>query len=79
LTSAAAGLLVFGGIVLRAVLMRRRSVRKLDTALSSVRAGAAQAASPAHAVQTAQPAQAAAQAAAKPHPHGVREARQLQQ
>jgi tight adherence protein C len=54
LTSATAGLLVLGGIALRAVLMRRRSVRKLDTALSNMRAGAAQAASPAQAVPAAQ-------------------------
>jgi len=58
LTSATAGLLVFGGIALRAVLMRRRSVRKLEVALSNVRAGAAQAASPAQPVPVARTAPA---------------------
>ncbi|MHA6833289.1 type II secretion system F family protein [Ralstonia pseudosolanacearum] len=47
LTAATAGLLVFGGIAVHAVLMRYRSVRKLDTALSDVRAAGTQAAAPA--------------------------------
>ena len=73
LTAAAAGLLLLGGIAVRAVLMRQRSVRKLDSALSNVRAAAAGAA-PAPAA----PAVPAAPATKVPA-HGVREARQLQQ
>lgn len=71
LTAAAAGVLVFGGIAVRAALMRQRSVRKLDTALSNMRATAAGAAQPAPAVPAAP--------AAKPRAHGLREAQQLQQ
>lgn len=71
LTAATAGLLVFGGIALRAVLMRHRSVRKLDTALSNVRAGGAQAVPGGQA--------GAAAPAAKPRPHGLREAQHIQQ
>ena len=71
LTAAAAGLLLYGGIAVRALLMRQRSVRKLDTALSNVRAAAAGAEQPAPAVPAAPP--------AKPRQHGIREAQQLQQ
>ncbi|MGM3276827.1 type II secretion system F family protein [Ralstonia sp. 24A2] len=67
LTAAAAGVLLFGGIAVRSVLMRQRSVRKLDTALSDLRATA----SGASAVPVAP--------AAKPRVHGLREAQQLQQ
>lgn len=67
LTAAAAGVLLFGGIAARAVLMRRRSVRKLDTALSDLRATASGAS-----VAPAAP-------VAKPRAHGLREAQQLQQ
>lgn len=66
LTAAAAGVLLFGGIAVRAVVMRQRSVRKLDTALSDLRATA----SGASAVSLAP--------AAKPRAHGLREAQQLQ-
>ena len=41
LTAAAAGVLVFGGLALRATLTRHRSARKLDTALSNMRTTAA--------------------------------------
>lgn len=71
LTAAAAGVLVFGGLALRATLTRRRSARKLDTALSDMRATAAKPAAPA--------ASPVVQPAAKPRPHGPREAQQLQQ
>lgn len=47
LTAATAGLLVFGGILVHAVLTRYRSVRKLDTALTDVRTAGTQAAAPA--------------------------------
>ncbi|WP_197340414.1 type II secretion system F family protein [Ralstonia solanacearum] len=47
LTAATAGLLVFGGILVHAVLTRYRSVRKLDTALTDVRAAGTQTAAPA--------------------------------
>jgi len=67
LTAAAAGVLLFGGIAVRSVLMRHRSVRKLDTALSDLRATAS----------GASPVPVAP--AAKPRVHGLREAQQLQQ
>ncbi|MCO5399656.1 type II secretion system F family protein [Ralstonia soli] len=66
LTAAAAGVLLFGGIAVRAVLMRRRSVRKLDTALSDLRATASGTSV------------AAAVPPVKPRAHGLREAQQLQ-
>ena len=47
LTAAAAAVLVFGGLALRATLTRHRSARKLDTALSDMRATAANPAAPA--------------------------------
>ncbi|WP_296224165.1 type II secretion system F family protein [Ralstonia sp. UBA689] len=72
LTAAMAGLLVFGGIALRAVLMRHRSVRKLDTALSNVRAGGAQAVPGGQASSAVAP-------AGKPRPYGLREAQHIQQ
>lgn len=71
LTAAAAGVLLLGSIALRAVLMRHRSVRKLDTALSNVRATAAGVVAPAPTVPAA-PAQ-------KPPAQGVHKAQQLQQ
>ncbi|WP_439893687.1 type II secretion system F family protein (plasmid) [Ralstonia sp. 25C] len=70
LTAATAGLLLFGGMAVRAVLMRHRSVRKLDTALSNVRATAA------GVVPAATPVPAAPM---QSRPHGMREAQQLQQ
>ncbi|MDF6450782.1 hypothetical protein NMT55_24865, partial [Escherichia coli] len=71
LTAAAAAVLVFGGLALRATLTRHRSARKLDTALSDMRATAANPAAPA--------ASPVVPPAARPRPHGSREAQQLQQ
>lgn len=71
LTAAAAGVLVFGGLALRAAFTRHRSARKLDTALSNMRATTA---SPA--ATTAAP---AVPPATKASPHGPREAQKIQQ
>ena len=71
LTAAAAGVLLFGGIAVRAVLMRQRSVRKLDSALSDLRATASGMAPPVSVAPVAPVPQ--------PRAHGLREAQQLQQ
>ncbi|KMW44378.1 type II secretion system F family protein [Ralstonia insidiosa] len=71
LTAAAAGVLVFGGLALRATLTRHRSARKLDTALSNMRTTAAN--------PTTTSTTPAVPPVAKASPHGAREAKQIQQ
>lgn len=71
LTAAAAGVLVFGGLALRATLTRHRSARKLDTALSNMRTTAAN--------PTTTSTTPAVPPVAKASPHGTREAKQIQQ
>ncbi|NMV40014.1 type II secretion system F family protein [Ralstonia insidiosa] len=71
LAAAAAGVLVFGGLVLRATLTRYRSARKLDAALSNMRTTGTNTA-PTAAAPAVPP-------VVKTSPHGTREAQQIQQ